>query len=80
MPLADFYEEASDQDIREVLEHPGLAAVSPDALAVGANQWVRKRFAMLKNSGVLDLPWTKELFRGAITETLYETNSKREVE
>ena len=86
-----------------------------DALATGANQWFRKRFAMLNDSGVLDKYSAKqiqarskgyhvevhvskgkiifpvargpakkllqflneELFRGAITEALYETNSKR---
>lgn len=118
LPLADFYEEASEQDIREMLAHERLAAEDPDALAIGASQWFRKRFAMLSNSGIIDeytpqqivdhsvgyeveiqledgkivFPSNKssakrllqflneELFRGAITETLYETNSKREAD
>jgi hypothetical protein len=118
LPLADFYEEASEQDIREVLGHARIAAENPDALAVGANQWFCKRFALLKDSRILDkftakqiqahskdydvavqvkgnkivFPADKaaakrllqflneELFRGAITETLYETNSKREAD
>lgn len=118
LPLADFYEEASEQQIREVLNHDLLAPEDPDALATGANQWFRKRFAMLRDSGVLDQhsarlikqrsnghdvdihiskgrivfpadrPAAKkllqflneELFRGPITETLYETNSKREAD
>lgn len=118
LPLADVYEEASEQDIRQVLSHERLAAEDPDALAEGANQWFRKRFAMLRDSGVLDqysatqirnrsngydvdihmeqgkivFPADKpaakkllqflneELFKGAITETLYETNSKREAD
>lgn len=118
LPLADFYAEASEQDIREVLKHACLAPEDPEALAVGANQWFRKRFAILKNSEILDkysakqikahskdyevdvhlkgnkiiFPADKaaakrllqflneELFRGAITETLYETNSKREAD
>lgn len=115
LPLAEFFEEASEQQIREVLCHERLAAISVDALAVDANQWFRKRFAMLSASGVLDAYTPKqiqsratgygftiairqgkivfpdekvaakkllqflneELFRGAITEALYETNSKR---
>lgn len=118
LPLADLYEEASEQQIREVLEHKLLAPEDADALATGANQWFRKRFAMLRDSGVLDAYSAKtiqasakgydltiqiskgkivfpaektaakkllqflneELFRGAITETLFETNSKREAD
>lgn len=118
LPLIEFYEEASEDEIREVLDHDLLAPEDADALAVNANQWFRKRFAMLRDSGVLDAysaaqiqrrsqgydvdihiadgrlvfpaekPAAKkllqflneELFRGAITETLYETNSKREAD
>ena len=118
LPLTDFYEEASEQTIREILDHELLAPEDPGALAIGADQWSRKRFAMLKDSGVLDnysaqeiqsrsngydvsihisngkivFPSDKpavrkllqflneELFRGAITETLYETNSKRQAD
>ena len=116
LPLADFYAEASEQEIREVLGHPLLAAEDPDQSVASANEWFRKRIAMLKDSGLLDqfsateiqsrstgydvsvdivdnkivFPSDKaaakrllqflneELYRGAITEILYETNSKRE--
>lgn len=118
LPLAGFYEEASEQEIRDVLGHELLQPEDEGALAVNANQWFRKRFAMLRDSGVLDnytaeqirdhsegyevdvhiddgkivFPAEKrgakrllqflneEIFRGAITETLYETNSKREAD
>lgn len=118
LPLGDFYEEASEQQIREVLAHDKLAPVNVEAIATESNQWFRKRFAMLRDSGVLDQYSAKqiqarskgydveihvqkgkivfpedrpsakkllqflneELFRGAITETLYETNSKREAD
>lgn len=118
LPLADFYEEASEQDIQNVLAHERFAPVNAVVTATDANQWFRKRFAMLRDSGVLDkytaaqikkrsngydvviqikqgkivFPVEKpaakkllqflneELFRGAITETLYETNSKREAD
>ena len=118
LPLADFYEEASEQQIKEVLGHELLAPQDADVLAKEANQWFRKRFAMLRDSGVLDaysateiksrsrgydvaihvsngkivFPAEKatakkllqflneELFRGAITEKLFETNSKREAD
>jgi hypothetical protein len=118
LPLADFYEEATEQEIREVLAHEKLAPENTDALATNANQWFRKRFALLRDSGVLDeftaqqirqrskgydvelrisdgkivVPADKaaakkllqflneELYRGAITKKLYETNSKREAD
>ena len=118
LPLADFYEDASENEIREVLGHDLLAPEDAEALSVEANQWFRKRFAMLKDSGILDnytakqikahskgfeieikiksnkivFPADKpaakrllqflneELYRGPITETLYETNSKREAD
>lgn len=116
LPLATFYEEASEEQIREVLNHPRLTTDDAEALAVGAKPWFRKRWAMLRDSEILDqytaqqieqqaqgydvnvvrrgnrivFPTDKrgakrllqflneQLFRGAITETLYETNSKRE--
>jgi hypothetical protein len=118
LPLGNFYEEASEQQIREILAHDKLAPENVDAMAIESNQWFRKRFAMLRDSGVLDQYTAKqiqgrskgydveihvqkgrivfpedrpaakkllqflneELFMGAITETLYETNSKREAD
>ncbi|MEQ8484963.1 MAG: DUF4868 domain-containing protein [Pseudomonadales bacterium] len=118
LPLAQFYEEASEHEIRDILNHERLAPEDVDALAAHSNQWFRKRYAMLRDSGVLDnytaheirdhsadyevdirvvderivFPadrreakrllqfLNEEIFRGAITETLYETNSKREAD
>lgn len=118
LPLADYYEEASEQEIRDVLNHSIFAPEDTDALAVGANQWFRKRFAMLRDSRILDQYTTQEIldrshgydvniqvnedriifpaekgaakrllqflneeiYRGAITDRLYETNSKRETD
>jgi|SRR3990167_5647830 len=118
LPLSDYYEEATEQQIREVLAHEKLAAENVDALATDTNQWFRKRFALLRDSGVLDkfsakqiqarskgygleiqivkeqivFPEAKaaakkllqflneELFRGPITDTLFEANSKREAD
>lgn len=116
LPLTALYREASENEIREILVHDLLAPADVDAIAAhGRTQWFRKRFAMLRDSRILDeytaqeildqsqrydvaieiddgrivFPAEKpaakrllqflneELFRGAITETLYETNSKR---
>lgn len=118
LPLAEYYEEAAEEDIREILAHDSLQAEDIDALAKDASQWFRKRFAILRDSKVLEdysvqhiaahshgydvelqlqddkivFPADKtkakkllqflneELYKGAITEKLYETNSKREAE
>lgn len=115
LPLEAAFEEASDEQILDVLSHERLAPEDPDQVVSFANQWFRKRFSMLENSGVLDnytpaeiaedaeeygvtvelddgrivFPADKhqakkllqylneERFVGAITDTLYETNSKR---
>lgn len=115
LPLAEVYRDASDREIREVLSHERLAPEDIDASIAGATQWVRKRVAMLRDSGLLEkyspqeirshaenysvqvnvvrgklvFPSDKheakrllqflneEIFRGAITEKLYETNSHR---
>ncbi len=118
LSLAEYYEEASEETIREILQHDQLLVEDIGALAVGASQWFCKRFALLKDSEILDqytpqqiashaegfgvdiqledekivFPSDKapakkllqflneELYKGPITETLYETNSKREAD
>ncbi len=115
LPLSDYFTEASEKVIREILEHEKLVAEDSNTTVSIVDQWFRKRFAMLKDSGVLDdfsideiqahskghdvsikvldgkivFPADKlkakrllqflneEVYLGAITETLYETNSKR---
>lgn len=118
LPLMNVVAEASDQEIHEVLNHALLMPQDANKTITIANQWFRKRFAMLRASGILDQYTTaqlverstgyevalevrdnrivfpadkaaakrvlqflnEELFKGAITEKLYETNSKREAD
>ena len=115
LPLTEIYRDASEQEIREVLEHPIFVPEDIEAIATNANQWFQKRFALLRDSNILgeydadhflerskiykvslqirddqivfpaDSSEAKkllqflceELYRGGITDTLYETNSKR---
>lgn len=116
LPLANYFEEASRETILEVLDHYSLEVANAEAVSIHADQWTRKRFALLKDSGILDryspeqlkdfsegydasietdengrilFPDDKaemkrvlqflveERFIGAITQTLYETNSKK---
>ena len=114
--LYEVYRDATDQDIREVLDYKLFYCEDVDAIIESADsQWYRKRFAMLKDSKVLSeysaevikysaekidfvvelkddkivFPrehsklrkllqlLNEELFKGIITETIYETNSKK---
>ena len=54
LPLSDFYKEASEEEIREVLTHDRILPENTDAIALDPNEWFRKRFAMLRDSRVLD--------------------------
>ena len=63
LPLSDYYEEASEQQIRSVLSHERFVVDNPDLIAVGASQWFRKRFAMLRDSGMLDAFTAAEIKR-----------------
>lgn len=118
LPLMNFYSDATEQEIRATLAHELFIAEDADALAEDAGQWFTKRFAMLRDSKILEhytaeqivarsngykidirlqegrivFPAEKteakrllqflneEIFRGPITDTLYETNSKRKPE
>lgn len=118
LPLGDYYQEATEQQIREVLAHPSLDPIDVDTLVAKPSEWVKKQFAIVRDTGVLDrytseqikacsvgydvdiemqdgriiIPvdpqplkkllkfLNEDLFKGAITETLYETNSKREAD
>ncbi len=115
LPLVDYYKEASAEDIMTVLSHERLMAVNAERVIEHSNQWFNRRFAMLRDSDILDsysvediasrgpaysvdvvvsngriiFPddmgearkllqlLNEERFLGPITQTLYETNSKR---
>lgn len=115
LPLADYFAEASDQEIKEILDHATFELEDLDIRHSEFNQWFRTRFSILRHSKVLDdysadeiharslgfdvnvrvsngkvvFPTNRseakrlmqflceEIYRGPITETIYETNSKR---
>lgn len=115
LPLEEYYSEASEQQIQDMLSHPHFEVEDMQAYTKESSQWFRKRFAMLRDSKILDtytveqitaessnydVPITirngkivfprdkgqakkilqylnEEIFRGAITHNIYETNSKR---
>ena len=118
LPLSDFYEEASETDILEVLNHRLFECQDKNKLVNNSTQWIRKRFAMLKETKILNrLSITQietrsenfdinieieddkivfptdnveakkllqllneEIFRGALTDDIYETNSKKKAD
>lgn len=115
LPLSDIYYEASEEDIMDILSHTLFECSDKNTLINNSTQWMRKRFAMLKDSGTLDdysvarierrarrynvgiqvvndkiiFPTdnakakrllqllNEEIFQGALTDEIYETNSKR---
>jgi hypothetical protein len=118
LPLEIFFAEATEKEIRQLLKHEKLCPQDIEQTVEDSDQWFKKRFAMLRNSRVLDVFSTvqivetakkyklaleldnrkivfpsekskarrllqflnEEVFRGPITETLFETNSKREAD
>jgi hypothetical protein len=118
LPLEIFFSEASEKEIRQLLKHEKLCPQDIEQTLKDSDQWFKKRFAMLRNSRVLDVfsidqivetakehrldleldnnrivfPSEKfrarrllqflneEVFRGPITDTLFETNSKRKTD
>ncbi len=119
LPLHDYYQEASEEEILSVLSHKKFAPEDPKATAQFATQWARKRFALLRDSNILEEHSVKKIvkrskalgvdieidksngtdrivfpvdkmatkillqclveqrYRGHITDTLFETNSKK---
>ena len=113
--LSDIYHEASEEDIMDILSHTLFECSDKNTLVNNSTQWMRKRFAMLKDSRILDdysgtrierrarrynveiqvvngkiiFPTdnakakkllqllNEEIFQGALTDEIYETNSKR---
>ena len=118
LPLSDSYYEASEEDILDVLSHKLFECADKKVLVNNSTQWIRKRFAMLKDSKSLDgysvtqietrarrysveiqvvnnkiiFPTdnakvkrllqllNEEIFQGALTDSLYETNSKKKAD
>lgn len=114
--LYEVYRDATNQDIQEILRHKLFYPGNVEKIIKSSDsQWHRKRFAMLKDSKILDeysaddiknsaaridievelkdnkimFPeepseskkflqlLNEELFKGVITDTIYETNSKK---
>lgn len=61
LSLTEFIAEASDQEIRTILTHVRIKSENINATLSVANQWMRKRFAMLIQSRVLDNHTAQEL-------------------
>ena len=118
LPVSDFYYEASEEDIMDILNDPLFECSDKNMLVNNSTQWMRKRFAMLKDSGVLNdysVPrietrarrynveiqvvndkiifptdnakakrllqlLNEEIFQGALTDDIYETNSKKKAD
>lgn len=54
LDLSGIFNEATDDAIRQVLDHPKLLVENPDVLVAGMSSRLRKRFATLIATGILD--------------------------
>ena len=115
LPLSDYYRDASEGQIRELLNHDIFVPEDVDGIARNATQWEAKQFAILADSGNINRVTVREacekatdlnvgirikggrivfpedrkevkkillflnerVFRGSITDTVFETNSKK---
>jgi len=53
LDVKDYFKEATDEEILEVVGHAVLLAEDTDKLTKLADSWMRKRFAALQSSGIL---------------------------
>ncbi len=54
LDVKEYFKEATDEEILEVVGHSVLLAEDTDKLTKLADSWMRKRFAALQTSGILD--------------------------
>jgi len=54
LDLTAYYREATNPEILAILGHPRLAVDDPQVVVDLSDTWVRKRFSLLRHSGVLD--------------------------
>ena len=54
LDVKDYFKEATDEEIRGLVGHVVLLAEDADKLVKDADSWMRKRFAALQISGILD--------------------------
>lgn len=54
LDVKEYFKEATNEEILEVVGHSVLLAEDTDKLTKQADSWMRKRFAVLQSSGILD--------------------------
>ena len=54
LPLSEYFREASEEEIREILSHELFSPENLDASVANPSSSFRKKYALLKQSGVLD--------------------------
>lgn len=54
LPMDAYYREATEGEIRRILDHPKLSVEDADSIIQIAGPWYARRFLMLADSGILD--------------------------
>ncbi len=63
LPLLKYYNEATNVEIKQILTQKFFYTESIDSIFVFLNQWFRREFSILKQSGILDRFEPKEVAR-----------------
>lgn len=54
LPLSDYYREATDHDLATFAAIPRLTFADPDSFERNADTWVRRRVALIQDSGIME--------------------------
>src|SRR5262249_25777012 len=54
LDVKEYFKEATDEEVVEVINHPILLAEDEEQLTSISDSWMRRRFAALQASGILD--------------------------
>ena len=68
LPISDYYDEASEKDIHNILDHELFECDDKNAVVNNATQFMRRRFAILKDSEILDILSAEKLSAEKVKE------------
>lgn len=54
LDITPYYKEATDEDVDDFIDHPRISVEEPDAFKSLADNWVRRRLALISQMGILD--------------------------
>jgi hypothetical protein len=68
LDLSSYFHDATDAEIKTVLSHERLAAEDENVTIDTADQWMRRRFGIIQQTGILDLVTPRKIREAAPAE------------